>query len=451
MSVLDPSTSILPGSGDSAAIAERGLLPTLELKPRLGHVRWLESRARALVHSRLGLLRRGRLTMVEQGREQVFDPGGAGNAGDQGELDVRVVIRDPGTYAAMAFGGTVGGAEAYIAGLWECEDLTGLGRLMLQNRLALEGLDGGLARFSWPLRKLLNLGTRNTRAGALKNIQSHYDLGNEFFEKMLDPTMMYSSAIFPTAEATLHEASVHKLEVVCRKLNLQPDEHLIEIGTGWGGLAMHAAQRFGCRVMTTTISRRQFDLATARVRAAGLSDRITVVMQDYRDLQGQFDKLVSIEMVEAVGREYHDTFFATCARLLKPEGRALIQAITIDDRAYDRASRRVDFLKQYIFPGSCLLSMASIAASIKRASDFRVMHMEDIGPHYVRTLQCWRENFERHLGSIRGMGVSPEFVRLWQYYLAYCEAAFAERYSGDVQVVLAKPGHRERVHQGSPL
>jgi len=280
---------------------------------------------------------------------------------------------------------------------------------------------------------------RNTLQGSRKNIAAHYDLGNELFELFLDDTMMYSCGIFEHPQATLQQASIEKLERVCRKLELRPADHLLEIGSGWGGLALHAARHYGCRVTTTTISREQYDRARTRVEQAGLGDRVTVLCQDYRELSGQYDKLVSIEMIEAVGHAYFDTYFEKCSSLLKPDGMMLLQSITIAEQRYAAARRSVDFIQRYIFPGGCLPSVAVISNAVTRKTDMRMLHLEDIGPHYATTLNRWRENFFARLPEVRQQGFSETFIRMWEFYLCYSEGAFLERAISDVQILFAKP------------
>jgi cyclopropane-fatty-acyl-phospholipid synthase len=292
------------------------------------------------------------------------------------------------------------------------------------------------------LLKGLHWLNRNTEQGSRKNIAAHYDLGNDMFQLFLDPTMMYSSAIFARDDMALEQASLHKLERICQKLQLSPADHVVEIGTGWGGFAMYAASHYGCKVTTTTISQAQYDLAQQRVAAAGLGDKINILLTDYRELEGQYDKLVSIEMIEAVGYQFYDTYFAQCARLLKPEGMMLLQAITIADQRYDAARRSVDFIQRYIFPGSCIPSVTAMLQSITRATDMRLFDLEDIGPHYARTLAEWRHNFFRNEAAIRALGYPDEFIRMWEFYLCYCEGGFAERALGDVHMLLVKPENR---------
>jgi len=357
---------------------------------------------------------------------------------------VVIHVHDPRLYGDVVFGGSVGAGEAYMRGYWTSAQLVDVVRLFVLNMDALDGLETGLARIASPLRKAVHTFRRNSRAGSRRNIAAHYDLGNDFFRLMLDETMMYSAATFEHPAQSLHDAQIARLDRICRKLDLSPTDHLLEIGTGWGGLALHAAKNFGCRVTTTTISREQFTFARDRVKEAGLGDRIEVLCEDYRDLRGQYDKLVSIEMIEAIGHQYYDTYFARCAELLAPEGSMLLQAITIADQRYERARRSVDFIQQYIFPGSCIPSVAALTGSIARASDLRVFDMDDIGPHYATTLAHWRENFRANLPRIRALGYDENFVRMWEYYLCYCEGGFAERVLGDVQMLLVKPGNRRR-------
>jgi cyclopropane-fatty-acyl-phospholipid synthase len=360
-------------------------------------------------------------------------------------LVVRVDVHDPRFYGDMAFGGSIGAGEAYMASHWSVahgDDLTALMRILLQNREVLDGMEGGLAWLLAPLQKALHWTARNTREGSARNIRAHYDLGNDFFQLFLDPTMMYSSGIFERPDATLEQASIAKLDRICRKLALKPSDHVIEIGTGWGGFAIYAARHYGCRVTTTTISPSQHALARGRIRAAGLEDRIELLLTDYRDLNGQYDKLVSIEMIEAVGHQYYDTYFAKCSALLKPDGLMLLQAITIADQQYEAAKRSVDFIQRYIFPGSCIPSVSAICDSLKRVTDLRLIGLEDIGPHYATTLKCWRDNLMANVERVRALGYPEEFIRMWVFYLCYCEGGFLERVIGDVHMLMMKPQAR---------
>ena len=389
---------------------------------------------RRLVHRTLRGLQEGRLILIEGEQEYSFGPGR--------DADARVRVLQPKFHTSMAFGGTLGAAEAYMQGFWETDDLPGLIQLLMRNQQALNRMNGGWGRLTTPAHRLIHALRRNHRRGSRRNIRAHYDLSNEFFALFLDPTMMYSCAVFPTPDSTLEEASVHKIERICRKLDLQADDHVLEIGTGWGGWAIHAARHYGCRITTTTISAAQARLARERIRDAGLADRIQVLETDYRELTGAFDKLVSIEMIEAVGHQYYDAYFRQCSALLKPHGLMALQAITIADWAYRQHVNTVDFIKRYIFPGGCLPSVTAITDAVARATDLRLVHLEDIGPHYVRTLQEWRRRFHDRLASVRTMGFPEEFVRMWEYYLGYCEAGFAQRYISDAQLLLAKPGNR---------
>ncbi len=313
---------------------------------------------------------------------------------------------------------------------------------MIRNRAVMEAMDSGLARLASPVRKLLHYLNRNTKDGSARNIAAHYDLGNDFFELILDRTLMYSCAIFERPDATLDEAALAKVERICRKLELRPTDHLVEIGTGWGGFAIHAAKNYGCRVTTTTISLAQHGYAVKRIAAEGLQERITVLLKDYRDLEGQFDKAVSIEMIEAVGHHFVDSYFRKCSGLLKPDGMMLLQAITIADQNYKSALRNVDFIKKYIFPGSFIPSVTALCDSITRASDLRLFHLEDLTPNYAETLKHWRLRLFQHLDRVRSLGYPEEFIRMWEFYLCYCEGGFRERYIGDVQMLLTKPASR---------
>jgi len=397
----------------------------------------LDALGKRAVFAKLAALREGCLVMVDGSERHRF-----GKPSAALPEPVVIHVHDARLYGDVAFGGSVGAGEAYMRGYWTSAQLVDVVRLFVLNMDTLDGLETGLARFTNPLRKAVHALRRNSRAGSRRNIAAHYDLGNDFFRCFLDETLMYSAATFEHAQQSLRDAQLARLDRICRKLELGPDDHLLEIGTGWGGLALHAAQHFGCRVTTTTISREQWTLARERVHAAGLEGRIEVLCEDYRDLTGTYDKLVSIEMIEAIGHEYHDTYFTRCAQLLKPEGAMLLQAITIADQRYERARRSVDFIQRYIFPGSCIPSVAALSDSIARASDLRVFDLEDIGPHYATTLAHWRQNFRANLPRIRALGYDDTFIRMWEYYLCYCEGGFAERVLGDVMMLLVKPRNR---------
>lgn len=398
---------------------------------------WLQDFARNLVFLRLKTLATGKITIIEHGRSEQFGTGDG--------LAVAIHVHDARFYGEIAFGGSIGAGEAYMLGYWTTDNLTQLIRLMVLNQDVMDGLEGGMAWLAKPFLKALHWMNRNTADGSRRNIAAHYDLGNDMFKLFLDPTMMYSSAIFDTPEMTLQQASESKLERICQKLQLSEQDHVLEIGTGWGGFAIYAAGRFGCNVTTTTISQAQFDLAEERIRQAGLSEKITVLLKDYRYLEGKFNKLVSIEMIEAVGYQFYDTYFGKCAELLKPEGMMLLQGITITDQRYESAKNSVDFIQRYIFPGSCIPSVTALLDSVTRASDLRLFNLEDIGPHYARTLAEWRTNFFNNIERVRALGYSEEFIRMWEFYLCYCEGGFEERALGDVHMLLIKPGNRRPV------
>ncbi len=355
---------------------------------------------------------------------------------------VTLQIHDPGFYRALATHGSVGAGQAYMDGLWQCSDLVALIQLLVRNRDLLDGMETGSARLGGLAMKALHALRRNTREGSRRNIAAHYDLGNAFFGLFLSPDLMYSSACWSGADDTLEAASTRKLELICRKLALGPDDHVLEIGTGWGGFALHAARHHGCRITTTTISREQHDLAAARIAEAGLGDRITLLQSDYRDLHGQYDKLVSIEMIEAVGADFQDSYFGQIGRLLKPDGLALVQAITIEDHRYAQALKSVDFIKRHVFPGCFIPSISAMLASKTRSSDLALIALEDFGLSYARTLQAWRERFLAQLPAVRAQGFDERFIRLWEFYLAYCEGGFRERSIGVAHLLLAKPGWR---------
>jgi cyclopropane-fatty-acyl-phospholipid synthase len=397
----------------------------------------IERFARRAVLARLAGLKHGRV-VIEDGDERIA----FGEELSVADLRATIRVKDRRFYSDLALGGSMGAGEAYMAGSWTTDDLTALVQIMIRNQDVMEGMDAGLARLANPARRLLHYFNRNTKAGSQRNIAAHYDLGNDFFELILDRTLMYSCAIFPRPDATLEEAAIAKVERICRKLDLRSHDHLLEIGTGWGGFAIHAAKNYGCRVTTTTISRAQHDYAVKRIAEEGLSDRITVLFQDYRDLTGQFDKAVSIEMIEAVGHQFLNSYFQKCGELLKPDGMMLLQAITISDQNYAAAVRRVDFIKKYIFPGSFIPSVTALCCAITCSSDMRLFHLEDITPNYAETLKNWRIRMFKNIERVRALGYPEEFIRMWEFYLCYCEGGFRERYIGDVQMLLTKPDCR---------
>jgi cyclopropane-fatty-acyl-phospholipid synthase len=391
--------------------------------------------ARRLVTHQLSQLHYGSLTLVASGKMSTF---GGGNGG----LKATVYVEHPDFYRGLAFGGTVGAADGYMDGFWRCDDLVSLFRILTLNHGVMRKMSRGWARLGVQLQKFVHAMHRNTRQGSRRNIAAHYDLGNDFYRLWLDETMMYSCAIYRDETTTLDEAAVLKLDRICRKLDLKSDDHLLEIGTGWGGFACHAAAHYGCRVTTTTISAEQHALAVSRVKAAGLENRIEVLLKDYRDLSGQYDKLISIEMIEAVGYAYYDTFFKKCSDLLKPDGLMVLQAITMSDWAYETSKNEIDFIKSHVFPGSCIPSVTAISRCLAKVSDLKPVHLEDIGSHYVRTLHDWCARFWNQLDAVRAQGFDDRFIRMWEYYLCYCEAGFSERYISDIQMIMAKPMNR---------
>jgi cyclopropane-fatty-acyl-phospholipid synthase len=394
---------------------------------------WL---ARRVIVAALRRMRRGQLTVVEDERRMTFGGGGP-----------RAFVRINSSRAWPALlRGSRGLAQAYIAGLWESPDLTAVVRVAACNASVLDDWRRRLAPVRVPLQALRGIRAGNTRARSRRDIASHYDLGNEFFALMLDETMMYSSAYFAPRGIPLVEASRRKLELVCAKLDLRAEDHVLEIGTGWGGFALHAARTRGCRVTTTTISRAQYEHARARVREAGLSDRVTVLCEDYRDLRGRFGKLVSIEMIEAVGWRDFGTYFERCSELLRDDGRMLLQAIVIPDRAFEVEKASRSFIRTHIFPNGCLPSLEVIARNVARRTDMRAVGLQDLTPHYVETLRRWRSNFEAARARLEALGYDERFRRLWRMYLAYCEAGFAERRISLVQMLLAKPQFRAAAH-----
>ncbi|WP_446830103.1 class I SAM-dependent methyltransferase [Candidatus Foliamicus sp.] len=390
---------------------------------------------RGPILSRLGRLRSGKLEIVEGGRSLVVGGVDCGEAAPAARLEVL----DSALWRTVALGGSVGAGESFMAGQWRSPDLAALLRVLLRERDVLEGLEGPMTRVAGLLRRAAYAWRRNTRVGAKRNIAQHYDVGNDFFELVLDPTMLYSCAYFETDEVELEQASIAKLDRLCGMLALEPGMRVLEIGSGWGACAIHLAREYGCRVVSITISQRQFAEASRRIKAAGVSDLVELRLQDYRDVKGRFDRLISIEMIEAVGAQYLDLYFQRCSELLADDGRMALQAITITDQNYRQALKTVDFIKQYIFPGGFLPSVEAIMGAVRRRTDLRLVEMEDIGSHYVRTLQHWAAALARNHNAIRELGYPEEFIRMYEFYFRYCEAGFAERTIGDAQMLFAKP------------
>ncbi|WP_221202631.1 SAM-dependent methyltransferase [Halomonas campaniensis] len=394
--------------------------------------RWVRPR----LLSQLERLEGGQITLIEGHRRH--------RLGQGGPLTVTLVVRNSRAWKRVALGGTVGAAEAYMDGDWDADDLVALVRLMAANLERVNGeLENGPARLGrWLLAGLYRL-QRNSLKGSRRNISAHYDIGNDLFATFLDRQhWMYSSAVFPHAEASLEEASTFKLDIMLDRLDVRAEHHLLEIGTGWGGLAIHAAKTRGCRVTTTTISEEQYAHTARRIEEEGLGDRITLLKQDYRELEGRYDRLISVEMIEAVGHQYLDTYLTTLDRLLTDDGQAMLQAITIRDQRFEAAKREMDFIKRYIFPGGFLPSHHAILRGLTRHTSLNVVALDEIGLHYARTLREWRHRFEASLETVRGLGYDERFIRMWRYYLCYCEGGFLERTIGTCHLLLAKPGAR---------
>lgn len=400
--------------------------------------------AKALVSKHLASMQRGKLLVETQGEVEAF-----GDLSDSAELVAHISVKSEQLYSAVALNGVIGAGEAYMDGHWSSPDLVAVVRFFVINMQSLHALDGERAWLNRVGLKLLDKVNRNTLSRAKENISAHYDLGNDFFGLFLDATMMYSSAVFSDANMSLLEASTAKLESICQQLALRPSDHLVEIGTGWGSMAIYAAQNYGCRVTTTTISEQQYEFARSRVEALGLEKQVTVLMEDYRDLRGKYDKLVSIEMIEAVGHQYFSEYFRQCSSLLKPNGLMCIQAITIADQRYERAKRSVDFIQRYIFPGGCLPSVSTIGQHVAQDTDMTITSLTDIGLDYALTLQHWREQFMSKLDSVREQGFDERFIRMWEFYLCYCEGGFRERVISTAQIVMAKPDYRLASQRGS--
>jgi cyclopropane-fatty-acyl-phospholipid synthase len=393
--------------------------------------------ARQMLQKRLSRLRHGQIIISDGGSSVTY---GSTHHGDG--LVALADIIDQRFYRSIVFGGSIGAAEAYMEGFWQCNDLVALIRIIIKNREVLFEIEKGFASMLEPFHNVMHARRRNTRNGSAKNIRAHYDIGNDFYKVFLDETMMYSGGIFELPASTMKEASVAKNDRICKKLRLSPEDHLLEIGTGWGGFAIHAAANYGCRITTTTISREQYEYAKERVSMAGLHDRITLLLEDYRELKGSYDKVASIEMIEAVGHEFLPVFFLKCERLMKRAGLMALQGITIADQAHKDYIKSVDFIKHYIFPGGSLISITSLCSAATLSSDFRLVHLEDITPHYAATLNNWRRRFEENIDRVRSMGYPEGFIRMWIYYLSYCEAGFAERSIGNVQMLFARPEWR---------
>jgi cyclopropane-fatty-acyl-phospholipid synthase len=390
--------------------------------------------AKAMVLKQFSKLTQGQLLVNENGNNYIF-----GSKNNDFPVSATINVLSNEMYSEIAAKGLNGAAEAFVKGLWSSDDLTRLIRIFVRNREAANQIEGGLAKLATGLFYLQHSLKRNNHKGSLRNISAHYDLGNDLFETFLDNTKMYSCAIFENENSSLEQASINKIERICKKLELSSNDHVLEIGTGWGGFAIFAAKNFECKITTTTISQKQYEYTLEKVKALGLQDKISVLKKDYRDLTGKYNKLVSIEMIEAVGHHYYHDFFRKCNQLLTPDGRMLLQSIIITDYLYEEAKQFSDFIKTYIFPGSCIPSISKLCESSAKATDMRLFHLEDITPHYAKTLNHWRSYFMNNVQKIRDLGFSEEFIRLWNFYFCYCEGGFIERQIGAVQMLFTKP------------
>lgn len=398
---------------------ERNQLATLSKSSRM---------MQGMIFKLLSTIQYGQLTVTDETGRYQFK-----GSSDVGSESVSMQIHRVDFYKKLCLSGSLGAAESYIDGEWDTDNLTKLIELIIRNKNIFNHLEGPSAKLLNGIQALINLFRANDIVNAKKNILAHYDLGNDFFKLFLDPTMMYSCALYEPEHIELEQASLNKLDNICQQLQLKPTDHLLEIGTGWGGLAIYAASKFGCKVTTTTISDKQFAYAKREIERLGLQNQIELLNVDYRQLSGQYDKLVSIEMIEAVGEKYFNTFFRQCNALLKPGGLFFLQAITINDQAYHATKSSVDFIKKYIFPGGCLPSVNLISNCIAQQTQMHLLQMRDIGQHYATTLLDWLKRFNQQIDQIRAQGFSEEFIRTWRYYFCYCAAGFKQSYIGDIQ------------------
>ena len=389
--------------------------------------------ARKIVFNHFNRINEGEITVIEGSEHLVF-----GEMTPNFPIQATIIVLNPKMYLDIVAKGLNGSADSFIKGWWTCNELTSLVRIFTRNRDAANQFESGIANLATFFLKLSHSFRKSNLKESLRNIHAHYDLGNDFFSTFLDDTRMYSCAIFSKPESSLHEASITKIDRICKKLDLTKSDHLLEIGTGWGGFALYAAKNYGCRITSTTISQEQFIFSKNLIKKNGLQDQVTILKKDFRELEGQYDKLVSIEMIEAIGHRLYQTFFQKCGQLLKPEGLILIQSITISDNLFEESKNFIDFIKQYIFPGSCIPSITALC-SASTSSDIKLFHLEDITPHYARTLREWQTNFLKNINRIKSLGFTNAFIRMWLFYLCYCEGGFIERQIGNVQMVFTKP------------
>ena len=386
-----------------------------------------------------------RLSQIKDAHIIIKDGKSINKFGKPGNLSAKINILDTVFYKNIILGGTIGASESFIRGEWSSPNLTNVIRVLARNTEAQDKLENLFTLLSQPFLKVMHKLNENSVRGSKKNISRHYDLSNDFFSLFLDKNMMYSSAIYKSRKMSLEDASTNKLDVICKKLNLKKTDHVIEIGTGWGGFAIYAAKNYGCKVTTTTISIEQYKFAKQKIKEAGLGKKIKVLLKDYRLLKGQYDKLVSIEMIEAVGYQFYDEYFKIIGQLLKNDGEALIQAITIKDQRYSKAIQSVDFIQKYIFPGSCIPSITAIQNSLTSSTDLVINDIRDIGHHYARTLADWRKRFLKNKQEIRKLGFDDKFLRMWLFYFAYCEGGFEEKVISDIHLHITKPGYRNSI------
>ena len=395
---------------------------------------YINKLARNIVSHQLAKIHHGQLLITENKKVSVF--------GTRNRIRADIKVLNPNFYAYILFGGSIGAAESYMRGDWRSKNLTDVIRLMAVNSAAMDSMEGSYKLLLQPLFKIIHYLNKNTVAGSKKNIVRHYDLSNDFFALFLDASMMYSSAIYANTKMNLEEAAINKIKIICEKLKLKSTDRLVEIGSGWGGFAIYAAQNYGCHVTTTTISEQQFLYVKNKIKQLKLSKKITLVKKDYRQLTGKYNKLVSIEMIEAVGHHFYDTYFSKIASLLTDDGVALIQAITIRDQRYKAALKSVDFIQKYIFPGSTIPSVTSMQESLTRATDMTIFDIQDIGSDYARTLNAWKVKFVANKARIKELGFDAEFMRMWFFYFCYCEGGFKEKVISDIHLHLTKPLYR---------
>jgi len=395
---------------------------------------YINKLARNIVSHQLAKIHHGQLLITENKKVSVF--------GTRNRIRADIKVLNPNFYAYILFGGSIGAAESYMRGDWRSKNLTDVIRLMAVNSAAMDSMEGSYKVLLQPLFKIIHYLNKNTVAGSKKNIVRHYDLSNDFFALFLDASMMYSSAIYANTKMNLEEAAINKIKIICEKLKLKSTDRLVEIGSGWGGFAIYAAQNYGCHVTTTTISEQQFLYVKNKIKQLKLSKKITLVKKDYRQLTGKYNKLVSIEMIEAVGHHFYDTYFSKIATLLTDDGDALIQAITIRDQRYKAALKSVDFIQKYIFPGSTIPSVTSMQESLTRATDMTIFDIQDIGSDYARTLNAWKVKFVANKARIKELGFDAEFMRMWFFYFCYCEGGFKEKVISDIHLHLTKPLYR---------